>query len=121
VKKLSILAILLGVAACTGPTKQQWMTKFESVLTDRMCAPDFIFVHCYQIDEAACRTLIAPIAHTCTAKIADQLPEHMDEELGRKYGEIAGQCVGDDVGKQLETKVRQPIDPKCQNPSAWTK
>jgi hypothetical protein len=121
VKQLSVLAvvaILGGVAAC-GPTKQDWMTKFEAGLTDRMCGPDFIFVHCYEIDQAACRTLVAPIAHTCTAKIADQLPDHMDEELGRKYGAIAGQCVGDEVGTRLETKIRQPIDAKCQDPSAW--
>ena len=121
-KQLSLLAvvgILGGVAACTGPTKQEWMTKFETVLTDRLCGPDFIYVHCFEIDQAACRTLVAPIAHTCVTKIADQLPDHMDEELGRKYGGIAGQCVGDEVGPKLESKIRQPIDPKCQDPSAW--
>jgi hypothetical protein len=95
------------------------MTKFESVLTDRMCGPDFIFVKCYEIDQPACRALVAPIAHTCTTKLAGQLPDRMDEDQGRKYGEIAGQCVGDEVGKQLDGKVRQPIDPKCQDPSAW--
>jgi hypothetical protein len=118
VHKLSILAVLVGLAACS-PTKQEWMTKFETVLTDRMCGPDFIFVRCYDIDQAACRTLVAPIAHTCTAKIADQLPDHMDEALGRKYGEIAGKCVGGEVSARLETKIRQPIDPKCQDPNAW--
>jgi hypothetical protein len=95
------------------------MDKFETVLVDRLCAPDFVYVHCFEIDQAACRTLVTPITHTCIGKVADQLPDHMDKELGGKYGAIAGKCVGDEVGSRLAKKIRQPIDPKCEDASAW--
>ena len=116
--RLSILAIFIGVAACSA-TKEEWMTRFEATMPDRLCSPDFVFVHCYDIDQASCRTLVAPIAHTCTAKLADQLPDHVDMADGRKYGEIAGACIGNQVTTLLEKKIRQPIDPKCQDPKAW--
>ena len=56
-----------------------------------------------------------------TAEVRDQIPDRMSKEDGEKFGGMIGECAATRAEIQLAGEAKRRNDPRCSDPTAWTK
>jgi hypothetical protein len=113
---------LVVLASCKqGVSKTDFLAEFEPRVVEAFCQPQQIFRQCFDVDQAGCLALARTTVHACIEQHKGELPDHLDKEAGGKYGGILGECAGDAYEAQMRAQGKRHNDPKCDDPSQWTK
>jgi len=106
--------------AC-GPSKQDWIGKFEPAMVDWFCGAKQYPRNCFDLDETECVQMAKRALGPCIAQYEDRMPAQFDGQSGKELGELIGACAGGAYELELTARHKRiGPSPKCDTFLTWT-